>query len=438
MTSEPYASVILPVHKRSFCLFASLQSVRSQSIEDIEIIVAGDGVTEEVAKSVESIARRDHRIRFLNQKKAPGRGEQNRDRAVRAARSNRIFYIDDDDLWLPNHIQVLSRHLDDLDVVNTPIWSVQPSGALAILPGNYGSRTLRKLLAHRAVKLVHDTHLAHRKSTYLRLNGGGWVEDTEGRPVLRLLSQFAKDQSVAWGSIPDMTALSFSSPPRWRYTEVERLVELMEWLPRSQAPQAPVSLPPAASLAPFLLGTALQLSPSDTQDLFEFFAGLDIQLLVGDHAPSEDRTGPTLALKLTSTQFRHASAVMELLQGNVPEENMLAETLLDLVESPHGTQSMAWHVCNYLTKALDIDGAIHIVRKVRGYGDRREALRNLLMAQLYFKNEEHNMALDYLSTARNHSQDFALEYQTLRHQISTLRSVCGKTNQCKSNDIHDQ
>jgi hypothetical protein len=436
MASGPYASVILPVHKRSLSLFASLQSVRSQSIEDIEIIVAGDGVTEDVAKSVEAFTRRDHRIRFLNQEKAPGRGERNRDRAVRAARSDRIFYIDDDDLWLPNHIQVLSRYLDDLDVVNTPIWSVQPSGVLAMLPGNYGSRTLRRLLAQRALKLVHDTHLAHRRSTYLGLNGGGWVEDTEGRPVLRLLSQFAEDESIAWGSIPDVTALSFSSPPRWRYSEAERLVELMDWLPRTQSPQAPVSLPPTASLAHFLLEVALQLPPSGTQDLLEYLAGFDIRLTVEGHTRNQDSTGPILTLNLTPTQLRHASAVMELLQGSARDENVITEIVLDVAESPHGKESMAWHVCNYLTAALDIDDAIQIVRTIRAIGARREALRNLLLAQLYFKNEEQQKAVEYLSTAADHSQDFTLEYQALRHQMSAIRSANGKTSQRKSNGIH--
>ena len=78
----PYASVILPVHSRSGTLPWSLRSIQNQSERDIEIIIVGDGCTEDVKSICISFAQMDNRIRFLDLPKAPGADENYRLRAL--------------------------------------------------------------------------------------------------------------------------------------------------------------------------------------------------------------------------------------------------------------------------------------------------------------------------------------------------------------------
>jgi len=415
------------VHERSLTLFASLESVRCQSIQNIEVIVAGDGATTDVRETIEAFAHRDLRFRVLYFDKEAGRGERNRDRAVRSASSERIFYIDDDDLWLPNHIEVLGPWLDTTDIVNTPIWAVLGSGKLGVLPGNYGSKLLRELLAQRTLKLIHDTHLAHRKDAYMRLPGGGWETDAEGRPVLNLLSQFAADQSLTWTSIPDMTALSFSSPPRWHYTETQRLVELLEWLPNTQSPTAQASFPPKATLVPFLFELASRIPPSGQKGLIKYFDQFCIQIVAGDlrGTTSVLADDNTMVFELTSEQLRDADTAFELIQGIAKDKKAVRKVLLDFAEVPHGKESRAWEVCTLLLQNFRVEESIRITKQIEAHIPRRNALRHLLLAYLYFKKGETDSTQNHLDNARVYCEDFSLEYKSLQSHISAAHPMRG-------------
>jgi glycosyltransferase involved in cell wall biosynthesis len=47
---SPYASVIIPTHDRVATLTAAVASVQRQTVEDIEIIIVGDGPTPDMGK----------------------------------------------------------------------------------------------------------------------------------------------------------------------------------------------------------------------------------------------------------------------------------------------------------------------------------------------------------------------------------------------------
>ena len=77
----------------------SIRSAQAQTVRDIEIVVAGDGVTPAVREIAESFARSDPRIRFYDRPKAPLRGVANRDLAVREAAADGLRY-EHGGLWL--------------------------------------------------------------------------------------------------------------------------------------------------------------------------------------------------------------------------------------------------------------------------------------------------------------------------------------------------
>jgi glycosyltransferase involved in cell wall biosynthesis len=97
------ASVIIPLYNKVLFIKEAIHSVISQTIQDFEIIVVNDGSTDESEVVVTNI--KDPRIRIISQKNA----------GVAAARNNGIFestsdfiaFLDADDYWEPDHLEVL-------------------------------------------------------------------------------------------------------------------------------------------------------------------------------------------------------------------------------------------------------------------------------------------------------------------------------------------
>ena len=69
-----------------------MASVQAQGIEDIEILIIGDGVDDSVRSAVERLQAADARIRFFDFPKGPRNGEIHRDGVLRQARGRIVCY----------------------------------------------------------------------------------------------------------------------------------------------------------------------------------------------------------------------------------------------------------------------------------------------------------------------------------------------------------
>lgn len=227
-----YASIIIPTHDRAETLPIAVRSALTQTRDDIEVIILGDGCTEACRSAALTCARDDARIRFLDRPKAPLRGAANRDLAVRSARSDRIFYSDDDDILLPHHVATLGPALDDFDVVDTPIASVAPNGRIHLGVHDSSNPLQRNLVASGQLKTVFDTHLAHRKQAYERL-GEPWIGRLQNHHIVEgFLGMFAAHRDIQWCTLPRITALSFHGTRRLTMEKEARRQELSIWFER--------------------------------------------------------------------------------------------------------------------------------------------------------------------------------------------------------------
>jgi len=83
----PRVSVLIPTHgRRAATLPFAVASVQAQGVDDIEILIVGDGVDGEVRATVERLRANDSRIRFFDFPKGPRNGEIHRDGVLRQAR----------------------------------------------------------------------------------------------------------------------------------------------------------------------------------------------------------------------------------------------------------------------------------------------------------------------------------------------------------------
>ncbi len=100
----PLVTVIVPTHNRPQLLCAALQSILAQTMQDFEIIVVNDAGLD-IAPLVRSLDQ-SGRIRLLRHPRNRGIAGA-RNTGLRAARGKYIAYLDDDDLFYPQHLAVL-------------------------------------------------------------------------------------------------------------------------------------------------------------------------------------------------------------------------------------------------------------------------------------------------------------------------------------------
>ncbi len=123
-TRAPKVSVVLPTYNRPDRLRTALASLATQTYQDFEIIVvndAGSDVGSVVAACVDR-----HRIMTITHDRNRGLAAA-RNSGLRAAKGTYIAYLDDDDRYLPRHLETLVAYLDrdECRVAYTDAWRVQ-------------------------------------------------------------------------------------------------------------------------------------------------------------------------------------------------------------------------------------------------------------------------------------------------------------------------
>jgi glycosyltransferase involved in cell wall biosynthesis len=101
--------VILPTHRRPHTIEYAIRSVLAQTHAALRLHVVGDGCDERT----EAVARGtgDARVSFHPFPKGRGFGYENRNVVLRAAGAPFVAYVNDDDLWLPDHLERALREL---------------------------------------------------------------------------------------------------------------------------------------------------------------------------------------------------------------------------------------------------------------------------------------------------------------------------------------
>ena len=98
-------TVIIPTFNWPTVLPYSIASVRSQTVTDWELLVIGDGCTDESEEVVRAID--DPRISWFNLRRNGKSQVGPNNLGLSLARSGLIAYCGHDDLWLPDHLELL-------------------------------------------------------------------------------------------------------------------------------------------------------------------------------------------------------------------------------------------------------------------------------------------------------------------------------------------
>jgi glycosyltransferase involved in cell wall biosynthesis len=99
----PFVSAIIPTYNRLPLLLEAVESVRAQTFADWELIVADDGSTDGSAEAVEALG--DPRIRVVRLAHEGDEGIA-RNAGAAAARGEWLAFLDSDDVWTPDKLEV--------------------------------------------------------------------------------------------------------------------------------------------------------------------------------------------------------------------------------------------------------------------------------------------------------------------------------------------
>lgn len=101
---DPGFSVVIPLYNKAGQITATLGSVLSQTVLPREVIVIDNGSTDGSVEAVTAIA---HPLLRLVHEAQRGPGPA-RNRGIAEAGGDWIAFLDADDLWAPNHLEVLA------------------------------------------------------------------------------------------------------------------------------------------------------------------------------------------------------------------------------------------------------------------------------------------------------------------------------------------
>ena len=180
----PRATVIIATYNWATVLPYSIGSVLDQTFEDFELLVIGDGCTDESGDVVEAID--DPRVQWHN---LPGNTKHQtgpNNEGLRLASGEVIAYLGHDDLWLPHHLEILLEAVDEGASIATSSWlGVPPDGRPWIWPDVVVSRSgdsslgtakappgMRSMQPTELHKMIPPSSVVHDRR--LALDVGGW------------------------------------------------------------------------------------------------------------------------------------------------------------------------------------------------------------------------------------------------------------------------
>jgi GalNAc5-diNAcBac-PP-undecaprenol beta-1,3-glucosyltransferase len=230
-------AILIPTHDHGPLLGCAIDSALRQTVQDFEIIVIGDGVPADARPHVEAACKRDARIRYVERPKSARTGEPYRHEVLQKLDCELVFYLSDDDLWLPDHLELMSRALQGADFANT--WSVrvgEGKEGMEALPFAGLRRQEHRWLLYNKKNRIGLSAVAHRLDAYRRLPFGWRQTPPELGTDAYMWMQWVEAAGTRFASLQQLTLLNFRSPPRKDWSLARREEELRRWLVASATP----------------------------------------------------------------------------------------------------------------------------------------------------------------------------------------------------------
>jgi tetratricopeptide (TPR) repeat protein len=107
---DPLVSIIIPTQNRAILLKDALASVAGQTYRNWEVVVINDG-GEDISGVIDALPREIMTRAVVLRQPAPTGQARARNRAIQASRGEIVAFLDDDDIYKPEHLETLVQGL---------------------------------------------------------------------------------------------------------------------------------------------------------------------------------------------------------------------------------------------------------------------------------------------------------------------------------------
>lgn len=197
--NKPEVTVIIATYNKESTLRYAIESVLWQTFEDFECWVIGDSCTDGSEHVVASFD--DPRLNWTNLASNSGYQSAPTNEGLRRAKGKYVAYLNDDDIWLPNHLQELVDHLEQsgVDFVYSIMEWVRSEQEQVIIVPNYPD----------ALRPPEASATIHRRDVVDKI--GYWKEPSEIQVIPRVdFFRRAQFSNHTFTLVPYLTVIKFS------------------------------------------------------------------------------------------------------------------------------------------------------------------------------------------------------------------------------------
>ena len=240
LRKDASVTLMIPTHNHASTVAWSIGSAQQQTLHDVNIVVIGDGVSDDTRDALSPLLRDDDRISFLDLPKGQRHGEAYRNDLIRSVESPVIAYLGDDDLLFADHLQTMVELLDGNDFAHPLPVFVNLDGSLEVVPTDLANQDcvnwhLNDLVFRNAVSL---TGVVHTRDSYLRLQRG-WHPAPAGHPTdLYMWREYFALPGFRGATSSASTTMKFGDHLRVGVSDSEREAEIFEAWQAMQLPGA--------------------------------------------------------------------------------------------------------------------------------------------------------------------------------------------------------
>ncbi|MEO1562353.1 MAG: glycosyltransferase family 2 protein [Pseudomonadota bacterium] len=200
----------MATYDRGRHIVPSISSVLEQSLQDFELLVIGDCVTDDTPNVIADFA--SLKIKWINLPERTGSQSEPNNRGIDEARGTYIAYLGHDDVWSPDHLTKLYEAYKSFDA------EFVYSGV--ILHQSLESRRKPRTLGLRPFGLCTEEHhvppsgISHRRDVMHRISR--WPEQgSVNRPIDIYFEIKAREAGLRFAATGNLTVHKFSAADRY-------------------------------------------------------------------------------------------------------------------------------------------------------------------------------------------------------------------------------
>jgi len=110
MVGKPLVSVIVTTYNRSNLILETINSILSQSVTNLELIIVDDGSTDNTSELIKAI--KDDRVKYFKTGNWGGPARP-RNIGIKHSCGEYLAFCDDDDVWLWNKLEIQLNHFNE-------------------------------------------------------------------------------------------------------------------------------------------------------------------------------------------------------------------------------------------------------------------------------------------------------------------------------------